>query len=373
MPGTWLLPGILVLVALDLAWTLLGPRGRFGVIIAILLGFLPIAGAGAWALHGQGPVLELLTTFTVLRVQTAEQLLVLAAALAAFRVEDRLARLLVVLGFLVSSLLRFAGVRALAPWLDGGRALPYVLAPVLLLYAVLLFRRLKTPVRALASLERLLAWAAPSLPARSGAMACALGLGVVFAVETIPATLAAARTTAGFDLHSAEVAQLFVLAGTLSVHAVLWRLAERFTFLRLGLGAALVVLAIELFVRPYAGLPLLLFGSTLIALVGTSFAAVLSRRVAVAISGTLVLLVGIFMIVGPGPAVVVIPAGLAILATEFEWARRLLERLRVAVAGRIPERWLARMPPDLAARLRGGTGGVAQRAEGTARPAGGGG
>lgn len=31
------------------------------------------------------------------------------------------------------------------------------------------------------------------------------------------------------------------------------------------------------------------------------------------------------MLVLPGPAVLVIPAGLAILATEFEWAHRWLE------------------------------------------------
>ena len=40
------------------------------------------------------------------------------------------------------------------------------------------------------------------------------------------------------------------------------------------------------------------------------------------------MLVGVVMIVTPGPAVVVIPAGLAILATEFVWARRLLHRVR---------------------------------------------
>ena len=34
------------------------------------------------------------------------------------------------------------------------------------------------------------------------------------------------------------------------------------------------------------------------------------------------------MIVLPGPAVVVIPVGLAILATEFVWARRLLDNLK---------------------------------------------
>jgi hypothetical protein len=41
-----------------------------------------------------------------------------------------------------------------------------------------------------------------------------------------------------------------------------------------------------------------------------------------------VVTVGVFMIVLPGPATVVIPLGLAILATEFLWARRLLNRLK---------------------------------------------
>lgn len=50
-----------------------------------------------------------------------------------------------------------------------------------------------------------------------------------------------------------------------------------------------------------------------------------ARKVIVAVVGTTVLLIGIVMMVAPGPAFVVIPAGLAILATEFVWARRLLK------------------------------------------------
>ena len=44
--------------------------------------------------------------------------------------------------------------------------------------------------------------------------------------------------------------------------------------------------------------------------------------------GFVVLAVGLAMLVLPGPAIVVIPMGLAILATEFVWARRLLERMK---------------------------------------------
>ena len=49
------------------------------------------------------------------------------------------------------------------------------------------------------------------------------------------------------------------------------------------------------------------------------------KRVVILAIGTSVVIVGIIMIFTPGPAIVVIPAGLAILATEFVWARILLK------------------------------------------------
>jgi hypothetical protein len=48
--------------------------------------------------------------------------------------------------------------------------------------------------------------------------------------------------------------------------------------------------------------------------------------------GTSVVLLGIALLLLPGPAFLVIPAGLAILASEFVWAQRLLSRLRRAEA-----------------------------------------
>ncbi|MDD2542747.1 MAG: PGPGW domain-containing protein [Desulfuromonadaceae bacterium] len=56
-----------------------------------------------------------------------------------------------------------------------------------------------------------------------------------------------------------------------------------------------------------------------------------AKRLIVILFGFTILAVGVVMIVLPGPAVVVIPLGLAILATEFIWARKLL----AAVKGRI--------------------------------------
>jgi uncharacterized protein (TIGR02611 family) len=52
------------------------------------------------------------------------------------------------------------------------------------------------------------------------------------------------------------------------------------------------------------------------------------RRVIVSVVGATVLLIGIALLVLPGPAFVVIPLGLAILATEYAWARRWLKKAR---------------------------------------------
>lgn len=49
-------------------------------------------------------------------------------------------------------------------------------------------------------------------------------------------------------------------------------------------------------------------------------------RVIVVTFGFLVLLAGLAMLVLPGPAILVIPIGLAILSLEFLWAEMLLDR-----------------------------------------------
>ena len=53
-----------------------------------------------------------------------------------------------------------------------------------------------------------------------------------------------------------------------------------------------------------------------------------ARRIAVAIVGGTVLAIGVALIVLPGPALVVIPLGLAILGAEFAWARAWLRKVK---------------------------------------------
>jgi tellurite resistance protein TerC len=56
------------------------------------------------------------------------------------------------------------------------------------------------------------------------------------------------------------------------------------------------------------------------------------KRLAIGIVGGSVLIVGILMIVLPGPAFVVIPLGLGILSLEFAWARSWLAKARAKTA-----------------------------------------
>jgi uncharacterized protein (TIGR02611 family) len=57
-----------------------------------------------------------------------------------------------------------------------------------------------------------------------------------------------------------------------------------------------------------------------------------ARRVAIAVLGSTIIAIGIVMIVAPGPALIVIPIGLAILGIEFAFARRWLKSLRETIS-----------------------------------------
>jgi len=57
-----------------------------------------------------------------------------------------------------------------------------------------------------------------------------------------------------------------------------------------------------------------------------------ARRIAVLAVGSTVVLLGIVMLVTPGPGLVVIPVGLAILSVEFAWARLWLRKVRESIS-----------------------------------------
>ncbi len=56
------------------------------------------------------------------------------------------------------------------------------------------------------------------------------------------------------------------------------------------------------------------------------------KKIIVAVIGFTILIIGVFMIVLPGPAFIVIPLGLAILATEFVWAKKWLDKVKQKIS-----------------------------------------
>jgi hypothetical protein len=56
------------------------------------------------------------------------------------------------------------------------------------------------------------------------------------------------------------------------------------------------------------------------------------RRFLIGTIGFSVVLIGLVMIVLPGPAIIIVPLGFAILASEFAWARRVWRRGAILVS-----------------------------------------
>lgn len=65
------------------------------------------------------------------------------------------------------------------------------------------------------------------------------------------------------------------------------------------------------------------------------------RKAVVFIAGGILLIAGVIMIVTPGPALILIPASLLLLATEFQWAQRCVDKGSQWLH-RLREKWQAR-------------------------------
>jgi uncharacterized protein (TIGR02611 family) len=55
------------------------------------------------------------------------------------------------------------------------------------------------------------------------------------------------------------------------------------------------------------------------------------KRFIIGVIGFTILLIGIAMIVLPGPAFIVIPIGLGVLATEYVWAKSILKKVKIKI------------------------------------------
>jgi hypothetical protein len=58
----------------------------------------------------------------------------------------------------------------------------------------------------------------------------------------------------------------------------------------------------------------------------------LARQIVLGTVGGAITLLGVVLLILPGPAIILLPLGLAILGAEFAWARRMLRRVRDSVS-----------------------------------------
>ena len=177
---------------------------------------------------------------------------------------------------------------------------------------------------------------------------------LMFAVDSIPAIFAITR-----DPFLVFTSNIFAVLGLRSLYFVLAGLMEKFRYLKMSLVFLLAYIGVKMMlvhhypIPPLTSLAVIAGILSVGVLASTSAArdtiALLSplagemeklaistyrqaRRALVLLLGSSVLLIGLAMVVLPGPAIIVIPLGIAILALEFAWARRWLNKIQLAVA-----------------------------------------
>jgi len=176
---------------------------------------------------------------------------------------------------------------------------------------------------------------------------------VMFAVDSIPAIFAITR-----DPFIVFTSNIFALLGLRSLYFVLAGLMEKFRYIKMSLVFLLAYVGIKMLLVHHYPIPnhvsLMIIGGILAVGIlastkaGRDTIALLSplagemgelavasyrqaRRAVILVLGSSILLVGLAMVVLPGPAILVVPLGLSILGIEFAWARQWLARMRASL------------------------------------------
>jgi TerC family integral membrane protein len=171
---------------------------------------------------------------------------------------------------------------------------------------------------------------------------------LLFAIDSLPAVIAVTA-----DPFIAFSSNAFAILGLRSLYFVIAPMIARFHYMKQSLVFLLGFIGVKMLLTHHVEIPICVSLMCIAGILGVGVLASIfsrtqsdaavdaafvdqlvhsglrtARRVVVGVIGTTVLTIGIAMIVLPGPAVAVIPLGLAILASEFVWARRWLARIR---------------------------------------------
>ncbi|MBN1596141.1 TerC/Alx family metal homeostasis membrane protein [candidate division FCPU426 bacterium] len=190
-------------------------------------------------------------------------------------------------------------------------------------------------------------------------------MDVVFAVDSIPAILGITQDT--FIVFTSNI---FAILGLRSMYFALAAMLEKFRYLKISLVFLLAFIGAKMMVSHYWHIPTPAALAVVIGILGIGIVASLGggpkdpvplrspltsessalwrltykgiKRIIILVIGGTILIGGLVLLVLPGPGVLVITIGLAILATEVAWARLLLRRFKSeagAYAGKL-KKWL---------------------------------
>jgi tellurite resistance protein TerC len=356
-----------------LAWT--------GVWIALSLLF----NTGIYFWFGRERALEFLSGYVIEKALSVDNIYVFIVVFSVFAVPSRLQRRVLLWGILSALVLRAVFVILGAALLSRFHWLGYVFGAFLVVTGIkLLLQRegevdpRKNPLfrlfrRAVPAVEEFhegrftiveagKRYATPLLLV----LVAIEGTDIVFAMDSIPAIFAVTR-----DPFIVFTSNIFAILGLRALYFALSGMMDKFQYLKYGLALVLMFVGAKMLLAGVYKIPIwvslgaiaaLLAGSIIVSLVrrppkeppdsrpaaSSGTGGSVARKVSVAVLGGVVLLAGVAMIVLPGPAFLVIPIGLTILASEFEWPRRMLtkvrQRARSALSRRRPREPKSRMP-----------------------------
>jgi tellurite resistance protein TerC len=280
-----------------------------------------------------------LTVFSLERVLSLDNVAVFAAVLAALAVPAARQGRVLTGGLLGALLLRVAFIAAGLALVGAVHALLLVFGLVLLAAAGGMLRRPTHAGTGGTPSPVPMRWLPAGVRRRPGptALIAVVLADVAFAADSILAALAV--TTSAYPIVAANV---FAVLGLRPLYIVLSHALERFRLLRSAIGVLLGLIGIELVLEPFLAVPAWV---TLAVVVGCVAGAValsvaeergmavkrLARKVGVAVGGGALLLAGVAMLVLPGPGLLVMIAGLSLLAREFAWAQRPLSAMKTRV------------------------------------------
>jgi tellurite resistance protein TerC len=174
---------------------------------------------------------------------------------------------------------------------------------------------------------------------------------VLFAVDSIPAIFAVTQ-----DPFLVFTSNVFAILGLRNLYFAIAPLLNRFKYLKQSLVFILAFVGVKMILAHSQPIPTITSLSMIVGILGVGILASAlaagreaapltsplasdfetlarvtlgaARKIIALAVGSTILILGIAMIMLPGPGLVVIPLGLVVLTAEMLWARRLLKRLR---------------------------------------------